>query len=130
MGTYEELSNSGIDFAALLKASEEEEEEVPTAPLAHGLPTALEAGSHMSLISIGSDFEVTKDKRKSFLSDALKKLNEWVPWCVMIFSWVNEIPGFIDVMKVVHAKKNFIVFLECFLGYVVRKISSLKIHIN
>ncbi|XP_025080220.1 multidrug resistance-associated protein 4-like isoform X3 [Pomacea canaliculata] len=57
MGTYEELSNSGIDFAALLKASEEEEEEVPATPLAHGLPAALEAGSHMSLISIGSDFE-------------------------------------------------------------------------
>lgn len=93
MGTYEELSNSGIDFAALLKASEEEEEEVPATPLAHGLPAALEAGSHMSLISIGSDFEVTKDKRKSFLSDALKKLNECAMVCNDIFmsKWNSRI---------------------------------------
>ncbi|KAK7478989.1 hypothetical protein BaRGS_00029750 [Batillaria attramentaria] len=61
MGTFEELSNSGIDFAELLKTGEEEEEEkAQVSPSAgdHGPPVYVQDySSTISLVSAISDFE-------------------------------------------------------------------------
>ena len=58
MGTYEELSNSGIDFAELLKTNEEEDTCVdpPMSPVSDHV--YLHYGSEASLVSATSDFEV------------------------------------------------------------------------
>ena len=61
MGTYEELSKSGIDFSELLKTNEEEEEEVAQPVLSaadHLLQPAVSYSSQMSLVSASSDLEV------------------------------------------------------------------------
>ena len=60
MGTYEELCNSGVNFAELLKSSEEEELIDPpmSAVSDHGPPTFVNYSSQMSLVSATSDFEV------------------------------------------------------------------------
>ena len=60
MGTYEELCNSGVNFAELLKSSEQEELTDPpmSAVSDHGPPTFVNYSSQMSLVSATSDFEV------------------------------------------------------------------------
>ncbi|XP_076435453.1 ATP-binding cassette sub-family C member 4-like isoform X2 [Babylonia areolata] len=59
MGTYEELSNSGIDFAEMLKANGEEEGgKVPVSPASdRDAPSFVSYLSQVSLDSVGSDFE-------------------------------------------------------------------------
>ncbi|KAL8559263.1 hypothetical protein ACOMHN_040387 [Nucella lapillus] len=64
MGTYKELSNSGMDFAELLRTSEEEEEKEAMADNSHLLslhppssPLYTGYGSQLSLISTDPDFE-------------------------------------------------------------------------
>lgn len=60
VGTYEELCNSGVNFAELLKSGEEEELIDPpmSAVSDHGPPNFLNYTSQMSLVSATSDFEV------------------------------------------------------------------------
>ena len=61
MGTYEELSTSGINFAELLKTNEKEGDlvDLPMSPVSdHGPPIFVNYSSQMSLVSATSDFEV------------------------------------------------------------------------
>ena len=65
-GTFEEMSNSGIDFSSLLKTNEEEEEKEKPPPVVYERATSVEhahsslqnIGSTFSLTSIGTEFEV------------------------------------------------------------------------
>ena len=67
-GTFEEMSNSGIDFSSLLKTNEEEEEKEKPPPVVYERATSVEhahsslqnIGSTFSLTSIGTEFEVKK----------------------------------------------------------------------
>ena len=67
-GTFEEMSNSGIDFSSLLKTNEEEEEKEKPPQVVYERATSVEhahsslqnIGSTFSLTSIGTEFEVKK----------------------------------------------------------------------
>lgn len=64
-GCFDELSQSGVDFAELLKQSEEEEPGSPSVAISPQeisfapIPEVTEAGSQLSLHSIVDDYEVS-----------------------------------------------------------------------
>ncbi|XP_022343366.2 ATP-binding cassette sub-family C member 4-like isoform X1 [Crassostrea virginica] len=57
-GTFEEMSNSGIDFSSLLKTNEEEEEKEKPPQVIYERATSVEH-AHSSLQNIGSTFSLT-----------------------------------------------------------------------